>query len=126
MPSPSYFPDGVKIGPEAPGGSDNDRLPLYELDEWFDNLNPGTMSAGEVKVLEFTNVTNLRQGVRCVGAAPMNQGNSQYDNLLVMGCWSDGNSSIFIRVKNIAATEIEFTEDQWIVTHFNTSEPPQP
>lgn len=112
-------PDGVQIGADV-----NGRLPIYDSDSWADSLPIGELAAGEVKVVEITNVVNVRAGddYICRQTDP----NNQYEHpeaLLIMGCWTASESSIKVRVKNVGTETLDFGSPQFQFLHFNTSAP---
>lgn len=123
-----YFPDGIKVGIEAPGGSDNDRLPIFEIDEWVDYIDPGTMTAGEVKTFVIQNVANLRFGAVILAARPQNVSAPElnYDKLLVLHAYCSNDGEITVMLKNIHNDTVQFGHDQWLFPHWNTSNPNPP
>lgn len=122
--SVQHFPDGIKIGPDASG---NDRLPLFEFDEWLtgDGVVIGTMDANEVKTVVIEGVGNLRLGQTIVKAGPQDPANagSEYDHLLVLNAWMSGATEISVRVRNLHSQSVSFPAQQWLITHLNTSNP---
>lgn len=119
-------PDGIKIGPDVGG---NDRLPIFEFDEWLtsEGVEVGTLAAGEIKEIEISGVANIRPGQTILRARPADPSitTSNFQHLLTLDAWAKPLTSdvIVVRVKNIHSASITVTTDQWLITHLNTSNP---
>lgn len=124
----THFPDGIKVGPDSTG---NDRLPLFEFDEWLANdVVVGTLAAGEIKDVEISGVLNIRAGQTVLRARPASTSTepiNDYQYLLTIDAWVKPTievvDTIVVRVKNIHSEEIDFITDAWLITHLNTANP---
>jgi|SRR6266850_4085716 len=116
--SVTNFPDGIKIGPDASG---NDRLPLYEFDEYStDSIVFGTMAAGAHQTIVINSVPNVRAGAS-IFARLMNP--SYLPHLLVQHCWASADNQVSVMVRNLNSSSVVFDNDSINLTIFNTSAP---
>lgn len=113
-------PDGIRIGT-----TDGDRLPMREFDEYPFEHNLGTMTAGEVRTLNFGNVPTFRGG-HTLKATLMNPASNNGSKLLIMHAWIDTGVSpsvIKVMVKNLDSSSVNFGNDQITVSGWTTAEP---
>lgn len=111
--------DGIKIGPN------NQTLPIASFGEYStnDSVVIGTLAAGEVKIVTVSDIPDLFMGATCL-ARPMNPGQSMYnfDKLSVKYAWIDSEyRQVNIMVKNDSEAEVEYGEDQWVISYWNTN-----
>lgn len=117
-----HCPDGIKIGPDTEQSSEDDRLPIYDFDEWAVSIPEFVLAAGAQTWLVVENLSTLRSGSKIM-AQPTNPHVGNMDKLVVkhVRVSQDGEASIL--VKNDSDAEVTYAEDQWIISFWNTAAP---
>ncbi len=113
-------PDGILIGAQ---NSTNDRLPIFEFNEFVSNesVGLGEMAAGEIRTLTFSGVPFIRTGETCF-ARPQNP--EFYENLQIRHVWPSDLNEIKAIIKNDSASAVTYTmTEAWILSYWNTSSP---
>lgn len=120
--SVAHFPDGVKIGPDATG---DERLPIYDADEWVASITIGTLAGGEVKDFVVSDVGTARAGASVLKARPLNpfSSNYHYNDLDVVNTDVTTTGEITMRVRNRSGSSVNFGGDQWVFSYINTVTP---
>lgn len=117
-----HFPDGVKIGPDLEQTSEDDRLPIYDFDEWAVSIPEFTLSAGAQEWLVVQGLTTLRSGSKIM-AAPTNPHVGNMDKLLIKHVRVSAEGEASILVKNDSNSQVTYDQDQWIISFWNTAAP---
>jgi hypothetical protein len=117
-----HFPNGIKIGPDLDTTSEDDRLPIYDFDEWCPQSGIGVMSANETRTLTFTDLSTFRPGQTLV-VRPLNPDQFNQDKLLILHVWCPNVGIVKIIVKNLENSEVDFGNDQLNIGGWNTSNP---
>lgn len=113
-------PDGIRIGT-----TDNERLPIYDFDEYVFEHELGEMTAGEVRVLDFGECTTFRGGQTLVACLINPQANNA-QHLLIQHVWYDLTGltpAVKVRVRNLSSSTVDFSTDQIVVGGWNTTAP---
>lgn len=114
--------DGIKIGPDLENTSDDDRLPIFDFDEWSPQSGVGSMSAGETKILTFEGLLTFRAG-QTVLVRPLNPDQFNQTHLLISHAWCPTDGTIKVIVKNMSSSTMDFGNDQWNIGGWNTINP---
>lgn len=111
-------PDGIQIGEDIGG-----RLPIKEWDEYPFEHGLGEMTAGEVRTLDFGELPTISAGAKC-NSELYNPDQHNGDKLLILHSWYfvDGEDRhMYVMVKNLSSSTVDFENDQVIVTCSNST-----
>ncbi len=122
--SVQHAPNGIKIGPDLEMSSEDDRLPIYDFDEWAINVPTFTLDGGEVTIITVTGLVTARPGSQVV-AQPQNfhEPLHNLDKLQVKFARVVNAGEVEIMVKNESSSQVTFGEDQWLITFWCTVSP---
>lgn len=120
--SETHFPEGIKIGPDTEESSADDRLPIYDFDEWAAEHEAFTLDAGEQRLLVFSGISTARFG-STVFARPQNPHTGNMDKMIVKMAYASDEGEISVLVKNDSSSQVTYAQDQWVLTYFATFSP---